>query len=269
MSYLIGNADPFASATAPRLRTRLRRRGERVLARVVWRRLDRVVSGTDSARETYARLLGPASPRTSTETVPALPTRAPGGARAAACDPRPSSSWAPSPSARACPCCSPPGRRCALERPDAPLVLLGKGRPRAGRPRARRRRRLRHRRGRPRAEPHPDVLDAARVLVLPSQPSPTWREQVGLPIVEGLSHGCTIVTTDGDRASPTGWSAHGTRRRRTTDPASPSCWPVDRHRARRARRTADVLADLPARDGRLAADDLAVPRPTTRPVVSA
>ena len=31
------------------------------------------------------------------------------------------------------------------------------------------------------------VLDDSRVLVLWSQPSPTWREQVGLPIVEGLS----------------------------------------------------------------------------------
>ena len=31
--------------------------------------------------------------------------------------------------------------------------------------------------------------------MLPSQPTSAWREQVGLPIVEGLSYGCTIVTT--------------------------------------------------------------------------
>ena len=39
------------------------------------------------------------------------------------------------------------------------------------------------------------VLDEARVLVLPSQPRPDWREQVGLPIVEGLAAGCPVVTT--------------------------------------------------------------------------
>ncbi|WP_344753870.1 glycosyltransferase [Gryllotalpicola koreensis] len=35
----------------------------------------------------------------------------------------------------------------------------------------------------------------ARVSVLPSRPSGRWREQVGLPIVEGISHGTSIVTT--------------------------------------------------------------------------
>jgi glycosyltransferase involved in cell wall biosynthesis len=32
-------------------------------------------------------------------------------------------------------------------------------------------------------------------VVLPSQPQDCWREQVGLPIAEGLAHGCAIVTT--------------------------------------------------------------------------
>lgn len=40
-----------------------------------------------------------------------------------------------------------------------------------------------------------EELDQAKVLVLPSRRRPLWREQVGLPIVEGLSHGCRIVTT--------------------------------------------------------------------------
>lgn len=39
-------------------------------------------------------------------------------------------------------------------------------------------------------------LEKARVLVLPSRRMPLWREQVGLPIVEGLAHGCVVVTTD-------------------------------------------------------------------------
>jgi glycosyltransferase involved in cell wall biosynthesis len=35
----------------------------------------------------------------------------------------------------------------------------------------------------------------AHVVVLLSVPSARWREQVGLPIVEGLAHGCEIVTS--------------------------------------------------------------------------
>lgn len=46
----------------------------------------------------------------------------------------------------------------------------------------------------PRTDIH-RALAAAELLVLPSQSSVRWREQVGLPIVEGLSHGCKIVTT--------------------------------------------------------------------------
>ena len=47
----------------------------------------------------------------------------------------------------------------------------------------------------PRGEVHAR-LRSATALVLLSQPSQLWREQVGLPIVEGLAHGCTVVTTD-------------------------------------------------------------------------
>jgi len=38
-------------------------------------------------------------------------------------------------------------------------------------------------------------LGSATCLVLLSQRTPTWREQVGLPIVEGLALGCEIVAT--------------------------------------------------------------------------
>lgn len=40
------------------------------------------------------------------------------------------------------------------------------------------------------------LMRTASVVVLPSQPSFRWREQVGLPIVEALAHGVAIVTTD-------------------------------------------------------------------------
>ncbi|NQX11395.1 glycosyltransferase family 4 protein [Microbacteriaceae bacterium VKM Ac-2855] len=45
-----------------------------------------------------------------------------------------------------------------------------------------------------RAVIHQTLLNSA-VLVLFSQRTPRWREQIGLPILEGLSHGCTIVTS--------------------------------------------------------------------------
>lgn len=40
-----------------------------------------------------------------------------------------------------------------------------------------------------------ELLRESRVVVLPSQPSHRWREQVGLPLVEALAHDCNIVTT--------------------------------------------------------------------------
>ncbi|WP_209561691.1 glycosyltransferase family 4 protein [Frigoribacterium sp. PvP032] len=254
VSYLIGNADPFASATAPRLRTRLRRRGERVLARVVWRRLDRVVSGTDSARETYARLLGPASPRTSTETVPALPTRHP-EARGGGVRPPTVVFVGAFAERKGLPVLLAAWPTVRVEHPDARLVLLGKG-PLESDALA-----LADVDDSVTVEVDParsrihDVLDASRVLVLWSQPSPTWREQVGLPLVEGLSHGCTAVTTTETGLAE--WlEAHG-HVVAHDDPASPSVLARSIGTALDARRTADsVLADLPERDGRLAADDL-------------
>ncbi|TWX38933.1 glycosyltransferase [Frigoribacterium sp. ACAM 257] len=253
VSYLIGNADPFASGTAPRLRTRLRRRAERVLARLVWRRLDRVVSGTDSARETYARLLGPSSPRTSAATIPALPTRHP-EARGGGVRPPTVVFLGAFAERKGLPVLLAAWPAVREEHPDARLVLLGKG------PLEPDARALADADDSVTVEVDParsrihDVLDASRVLVLWSQPSPTWREQVGLPLVEGLSHGCTAVTTT--ETGLADWLeahghvvAHG-------DPASSSVLAHSIGSALDAGRSADsVLADLPELDGRLAADD--------------
>lgn len=41
-----------------------------------------------------------------------------------------------------------------------------------------------------------EVLSKSKLLVLLSQSTPIWSEQIGLPIIEGLSHGCMIATTD-------------------------------------------------------------------------
>lgn len=40
-----------------------------------------------------------------------------------------------------------------------------------------------------------DALRRAAVVVLPSRRVPGWREQAGLSLVEGLAHGCRLVTT--------------------------------------------------------------------------
>jgi glycosyltransferase involved in cell wall biosynthesis len=46
----------------------------------------------------------------------------------------------------------------------------------------------------PRAEVHA-LLRTAAVVAMPSVRRPGWREQIGLPLVEGLAHGCRVVTT--------------------------------------------------------------------------
>ena len=97
-----------------------------------------------------------------------------------------------------------------------------------------------------------EELLRSQVLVLPSQPTPTWREQVGLPIVEGLAAGCSVVTTT--ETGLASWlAAHG---HSVIEPGSePGVLAqaiVDRLRS--GRPPADVLADLPPVDGRLEAD---------------
>ncbi|WP_311135921.1 glycosyltransferase family 4 protein, partial [Clavibacter lycopersici] len=252
VTYAIGNADPFAAPGSGRLRRRVRRAAERGLAHAVMRRVDRIVYGTDGARDTYLSVLGGARPGAVTELVPALPARH---------DARPVEPVAQSAlfvgalSERK-------GIRVLLAawpavraaRPDATLRILGKGPLEA------------EVRDAAAADPSitveidpardriHDAMHAASVLALPSQPSPTWREQVGLPIVEALSHGCTIVTTtetglaDWLRERGHGVTAHpGSVDELTAVLGAALDRPVD---------PADVLAALPARDGRLAADDV-------------
>lgn len=254
VSYAIGNADPFAAATAPTWRSRLRRRGERVLARAVWRRLDRVVFGTDAARRTYADVLGRPAARTAASTVHALPAPHPGAgggvrppvvAFVGALVPR-----------KGVPVLLAAWPLVVARRPEARLVVLGKGpledavrSALAAEPSAS------LEVDPPRDRIH-EVLDGARVLTLPSQPSPTWREQVGLPVVEGLSHGCTVVTT-----TETGLADWLTDHGHVVVPDAGSAEALADGLVAAldlARTADDVLADLPTRDGRLAADDVLV-----------
>ena len=192
-AYAIENRDPFA--TRPdRLRSRVRQAGESILSRLVSSQLDQIAYGTDGAAQLYRRRLARPLARTSARVFSALPT---------ACE---------------CPAERPDGelvlylgalhhrkgvpqlldawRHVARERPSARLVLVGKGELEAE---------VRARIAtQPNVEllldpPRPEVhrwLRRASTLVLFSQPTARWREQVGLPIVEGLAHGCRIVTSD-------------------------------------------------------------------------
>ncbi|ANF31692.1 hypothetical protein A0130_08430 [Leifsonia xyli] len=248
VTYAIGNLDVF-DVRAPRLRSRVRRRAELALARFVWRRIDRVAFGTPGAQEVYARRFGSAADAT---LIPALP---------AACDCPPAekdgarvvfvgalterkglplllAAW--------------PGIRAA--NPEATLVVIGKGpledavrRAAAADPS------IRLVVDPPRSTIHAE-LRAARTLVLPSQPRDLWREQVGLPIVEALAHGCRIVTS-----SETGLAAW---LRENGHPVLAPDSPADAWAAAVATTLTGsaesdatrILSALPAEDGRLAAD---------------
>ena len=250
VSYAIENLDPAAVPVRPGLRARLGRTLDLALMRLIWRQLDRIVFGTTASADLYARVL-PARPRLAVHQIPALPEPAPeadGHAKTSGSVlflgalterkglPQLASAW--------------PLVSAVL--PDATLTVLGKGplQPLAEEL----------------ASSNPEVslvvdpsretirhhLDRSQVLVLPAQPTPTWREQVGLPLVEALSYGCTVVTTD--ETGLAGWLVdHGHQ----VVPGTASTADLATALVRALREPLDVasvLASLPAEDGRLAAD---------------
>jgi glycosyltransferase involved in cell wall biosynthesis len=251
VSYAIENRNPFARPNgSPAARYRLAE--QRMLARYLWRSLDSVAFGTEAARRTYASAL-PVGPGPGRSTViPAVP---------AACD-------------------CPPAAVDAVPRvlflgalaerkgfplvlaawpyikewlPDARLTIVGTGAfaDRAAAAAA----------DDPtieliiapaRADIH-QRLRRSRVLVLPSQPAPGWREQVGLPICEGLAHGCAIVTST--ETGLADWlGAHGHALVHPGQSAEVLARAL-LAALRQDRSAGSVLGDLPATDGRLAADD--------------
>jgi glycosyltransferase involved in cell wall biosynthesis len=250
VSYAIGNDDPFLLRGPTGWKTRLRRRLERFVARLVSRRIDRIAFGTSAARDVYRSVLG--APTSESALVPALPA------------PFPSAEPSRKRSGRVAFVGALSDRKgvavlleawqiVVAQRHDASLMVVGKGP-------------LEDLVRRAMAtdtsislevDPPRDAihvrLDEAVALVLPSQPSPSWREQVGLPIVEALAHGCRIVTT-----SETGLAdwlrEHG---HRVSSDASSSQALAEAILASldSGPTPTEVLASLPERDGRLAADD--------------
>ncbi|WP_300681137.1 glycosyltransferase [Nocardioides sp.] len=252
VAYAIENLDPFATAQT-RVRRRARRSAHRIATRLLVGALDRLAFGTEAAARTYRPWLH--GPRPETAVIPALSTPCP-----------------------TCPSSGGPqqGERAGVvflgafdERkglrqllaawptvgdlaPEATLRLLGKG---ALEPLARAAAatdpRVTLAVDPSRVEIHA-ALAGARVVVLLSQPSPTWREQVGLPIVEALAHGCEIVTTA--ETGLASWLHDHGHRLVAADAAPGDLAATIAEALASARGPAEITADLPAVDGRLAAD---------------
>lgn len=248
VTYAIGNADPY-SAPDPSLKRRVRWLIERRLSRYVWKRIDAIAFGTEGARDVYRALL-PRRHDLVESLVPALPARS----HVPAADREHCvvflGAFAPR---KGVPLLLAAWPRVRDACPGATLTLLGKGALQdevdtfAA------------------AQPGVDVMidpprDAIRatlrrslVLVLPSQPSATWREQVGLPIVEALEQGCAVVTTTETGLAP--WlEAHG----HGVVPGDADAEALARAiigQIEAGDRSAEILASLPVQDGRLAADE--------------
>jgi len=98
-----------------------------------------------------------------------------------------------------------------------------------------------------------DELASSQTLVLPSQPAPGFREQVGLPLVEGLSSGCRIVTSD--ETGIASWleiNGHMVLPSLASDLAWADAMVQSAHFGPDP---VAVLATLPTEDGRVAADN--------------
>jgi glycosyltransferase involved in cell wall biosynthesis len=251
VAYAIENRDPFPAGPL-RPRARLRAARDRRLARWTARQLDRLAYGTPGAAALYERLLGPELAGVETALVPAVPAACGCLADDGPQDPEGVLFVGAFSPRKGLPELLAAWPHVVREHPRARLTLLGKG-PLEDRARALadRDQAVRLLVDPPRAEVHRALRQAA-VLVLLSQPTPGWREQVGLPLVEGLAHGCSVVTT-----SQTGladWLAdHG---HAVLPPHAPATEVAARIAAAlQARRPADdVLNDLPTTDGRASAD---------------
>lgn len=96
-------------------------------------------------------------------------------------------------------------------------------------------------------------LKKATTLVLLSQPAKRWQEQIGLPLLEGLSHGCEIVTTSETGLAP--WLASHGHRVMTHNEAAEAMGDAIASSARSARPPQSVLSTLPTESGRQSAAD--------------
>ncbi|WP_285026175.1 glycosyltransferase [Plantibacter sp. ME-Dv--P-122b] len=256
VTYAIENADlPRKVASSTHLPVAVTRALLRLTVGFCYRSLTRVVFGTADAETNYEALLGARMKRRPPETtlIWGLPTAHPSALVGEGDKPASKVLFVGALDERK-------GIRQLMDSwsdvlaasPDAELQILGKGPLEAEV--------LSWAQTAPRTtviiDPARDIIFEAQrqadVAVLLSQPFTNWKEQIGLPIVEGLSVGTEIIAS-----SETGiadWlENHG---HRVLAPQAPrgelTRAVVDALRSRRARSA--VLADLPQVDGRFAAD---------------
>jgi glycosyltransferase involved in cell wall biosynthesis len=252
VTYAIENRAPFGKAANRSWKQLARLRVDQMLCRYVAREVDRIAYGTDSSRELYGSLLPNEMRRAVAVTIAALPA----------------------------PCDCPIGARREVDRviflgaleerkgfrelinawprvlelwPRARLSIIGKGSLEAlARSFAARNDSVNLVIDPPRTYIH-NALRESALLVLLSQPGQTWREQVGLPIVEGLAHGCSIVTTQ--ETGLAHWlKLHGHLVVSQETSAEGLAQGIV-HELERRRSSESVLAHLPEVDGRLYADE--------------
>jgi len=250
VAYAIGNSSPFVPPVGLSFRRRWGLRLDYALARYVWWECDRVAFGTTAARDAYREAFGRHPRPLDMTVVPALPVACPCAQGDAQRRPRVVFLGAFA-ARKGFPLLAEAWPLVLADQPDAELVVVGKGELEP----------LAHELGAlssvrvvvdpPRDAIH-EELRQARVLALPSQRAGRWREQVGLPIVEGLAHGCTVVTTD--ETGLADWLVE-TGHRVLHAPTSVEDLAGSIAAALRENRSAaDVLATLPLTDGRLEAD---------------
>lgn len=250
VAYAIENLDPRETVATLPAHSRAKWHVKWMLTRMVWRRLDRLAFGTSASEQLYRKVFGDAGSRS--RLVPALPAARSDvdlhGKRSQRVAflgelverkgfPLVLEAW--------------PLLKDSV--PSATLTILGKG---AGSDQARV---LASTGGDVEAQIDPvrerifAVLASSKVLVLPSQPRPRWREQVGLPIVEALASGCLIVTTNETGLAE--WlRTHGHYVIQIPSSARDLSHAIERALAS-PRTPADVVMDLPIIDGRLCADE--------------
>lgn len=101
----------------------------------------------------------------------------------------------------------------------------------------------------PRAAIHRALRESTALMLL-SQRIGEWREQIGLPILEALSHGCEVITTP--ETGLAAWlQTHG---HVVLDSTGAGAARTVAERLTSARRAEQVLADLPTTDMRIEAD---------------
>ncbi len=253
-AYCMANADPALEVNVRwRLPPAVCRGLTRVMMTILVRSCDRLAFATTASLELYERYVGREALLPRARLFEAIPT-------ACGCLDEPAEARVPAQVLFVGAFTEHKGIRQAMaawdalldRRPGARFVVIGKGRLEgevaawaADRPS------VTVHLDPPRPEIH-RTLRTSSVLVLLSQRGGHWREQIGLPIQEGLGHGCEIVTTS--ETGLAGWLLEHEHAVLSPDAPAEACAEAIERALARATRRAGSLDELPEEDQRFVAD---------------